>query len=180
MIIPKLDSRDLGTAYNDIINPLIENFTNEAFAFSVQKHDGSVMKGKLEPNSHIQVPNLRVGDSIKFWNNSHMAHQEFTHPKNSKYIMAHHRDRRNILFKHRGYHPIIVNRWVREPERVERVERVVVVEQPKSNSDNKLFIMIFIIIVLLAVGLAASLMLISKREFSGSGPIEDIPESIFI
>lgn len=175
MIMPKLDAQDLGVAYRDTINPLVKNFTDETFNYKVQKRDGSAVEGKIEPNGYVQVPNLRIGDAMKLWNSDHVAHQEFTQPKNSKYILAHRHNRRDVLFKNRGYHPIIVNRIIREPP------QVVVVEQPTppDSHDHKIFILIFVVIIALAIGLAVSLVLASRRGFTGSAEAE-VVESIYV
>ncbi len=181
MIIPTLDPHNIGAAYSDVINPLIKNYTNETFSYQVKKRDGSILDGILGPSGYVNIPNLRVGDAIRLWNKEHIAHQEFTQPRNSKYILAHHRNRRDILFKNRGYHPIILDR-VREP-------RVVVVTpvpqqsthtgQPSmytgQSNDSKIYIMLFVVIVLLAAGLATSLVFASSRNLGGG--LEHVQDS---
>lgn len=162
------------------LGALVKNFLDEPLQYYIRKKDGGIMKGELKSNSYVDIQGMSVGDDIHVWNDRHVAREIFRHPRNSKYIIGYPRQRKELDFMHRGYHPIIVSEWGQEPRTTEKKE------EPKAKSDNG-YIIIIVIIMMFCLALIITIVFLigSRGSYTGSGETVEAPplshaEPIFI
>lgn len=155
------------------MNALVKNYLDEPLEFHVQRQNGPAYKGKISPGTHADMMNLNVGDELYLRSRGHYTKEVFNHGKNHKYIVGYPHHRHDILFKHRGYNPIIMYP-IQEEVSPKQISTVIVKDESPSHTnsddrDNKIFILALMLIVVLGVGLLFSIMYIAKTKRSVGG-----------
>lgn len=160
----------------------VKNYLNDDVYYDVINRKGINLKGKLTPGSNVELLGLHVGDSLHLWNNNVYAKEILTKIHNAKYIISMPEQRRDILFKDRGYQPITMttrNRALKPHNNMRhKLYRHKHKHDEQRTTTTLLFIFIFIFSILSIILFSA--VLVIPGTTTGASEIIEQPKSIII